>query len=107
MAHPGFGKGGGTIGGLREKSPAANEFLRFSHKKNTQVSAFLYRKRECILGPAKVNKVKMFSGPFYMVKRIGLLTFVLGVQESVLLDYISQNKVKILHQVKTCQNCLH
>ena len=34
-----------------------------------------------------------------MIKR--LLTFVSGVQESVLVDYISQNKVKI------CQNCLH
>ena len=34
-------------------------------------------------------------------------TFVLGVQESVLVDFISQNKVKILHQVKICQNCLY
>ena len=40
-----------------------------------------------------------------MIKRV--LTFVSGVQESVLLDFISQNKVKILHKVKTCQNCLH
>ena len=40
-----------------------------------------------------------------MIKRV--LTFVSGVQESVLLDFISQNKVKILHEVKTCQNCLH
>ena len=30
-----------------------------------------------------------------------VLTFVSGVQESVLVDVISQNKVKI------CQNCLH
>ena len=29
-----------------------------------------------------------------------VLTFVSGVQESVLVDFISQNKVKILHQVK-------
>ena len=36
-----------------------------------------------------------------------VLTFVSGVQESVLLDFISQNEVKILHKVKTCQNCLH
>ena len=57
------------------------------------------------LGPAKVNKVKIFSRPCYMIKR--LLTFVSGVQGSVLLDFISQNKVKILHKVKTCQNCLH
>ena len=55
------------------------------------------------LGPAKVNKVKIFSGP--MIKRVP--TFVLGVQESVLVDFISQNKVKTLHKVKTCQNCLH
>ena len=40
-----------------------------------------------------------------MMKRV--LTFVLGVQESVVLDFVRQNKVKILHKVKTCQNCLH
>ena len=55
------------------------------------------------LGSAKINKVKIFSGPCYMIKRV--LTFVSGVQESVLQDFISQNKVKILHKVKTCQNC--
>ena len=33
-----------------------------------------------------------------MIKRV--LTFVSGVQESVLVHFISQNKVK------TCQNCL-
>ena len=38
-----------------------------------------------------------------MTKRV--LTFVSKVQESVLVDFISQNKVKILHEVKTCQNC--
>ena len=57
------------------------------------------------IGPAKVNKVKIFSEPYYMLKRV--LTFVSGVQESVLLNFISQNKAKILHKVKTCQNCLH
>ena len=40
-----------------------------------------------------------------MIKRV--LTFVSSVQESVLVDFISQNKVKILHKVKTSQNCLH
>ena len=40
-----------------------------------------------------------------MIKRV--LTFVSDVRESVLVDFISQNKVKILHKVKTCQNCLH
>ena len=40
-----------------------------------------------------------------MIKRV--LTFVSGVQESVLVDFISQNKLKILHKVKTCQNCVH
>ena len=40
-----------------------------------------------------------------MIKRV--LAFVSGVQESVLVYSISQNKVKILHTVKTCQNCLH
>ena len=39
-----------------------------------------------------------------MIKRV--LTFVSGVQKSVLVDFIRQNKVKILHLVKTCQNCL-
>ena len=48
-----------------------------------------------LLGPAKV---KNFSGPCYMIKCV--LTFVSGVQESVLVDFISQNKVKILHKVK-------
>ena len=32
-----------------------------------------------------------------------VLTFVSGVQEFVLVDFISQNKVKILHKVKICQ----
>ena len=40
-----------------------------------------------------------------MIKRV--LTFVSGLQESVLVDFISQNKVKFLHKVKTSQNCLH
>ena len=35
-----------------------------------------------------------------------VLTFVSDVQESVLVDFISQNKLKILHEVKICQNCL-
>ena len=36
-----------------------------------------------------------------------VLTFVSGVQKFVLVDFLSQNKVKILYKVKTCQNCLH
>ena len=40
-----------------------------------------------------------------MIKRV--LTFVSGVQEFVLVDFISQNKVKMLHKVETSQNCLH
>ena len=40
-----------------------------------------------------------------MIKRV--LTFISGVQESGLVDFISQTKVKILHEVKTCQNYLH
>ena len=40
-----------------------------------------------------------------MIKRV--LTFVSGVQEPVSIHFISQNKVKILHKVKTSQNCLH
>ena len=37
-----------------------------------------------------------------MIKRV--LTFVSGLQESVLVHFISQNKVKIFHKVKTYQN---
>ena len=40
-----------------------------------------------------------------MIKRV--LTIVSGAQESVLINFISQIKVKILHKVKTCQNSLH
>ena len=40
-----------------------------------------------------------------MIKHV--LTFVSGVQESALVDFISQNRVKTLHKVKTCQNCLY
>ena len=40
-----------------------------------------------------------------MIKRV--LTFVSDLQESVLVGFIGQNKVKTLHKVKTCQNCLH
>ena len=36
-----------------------------------------------------------------------VLTFVSGVQKSVLVDFISQNKVKILRKVKNFQNCLY
>ena len=36
-----------------------------------------------------------------------VLTFVSGVQESVLVDFIRQNKVNILHKVKICQNCCY
>ena len=36
-----------------------------------------------------------------------VLTFVSGVQESVAVDFISQNEVKTLHKVKICQNCLY
>ena len=57
------------------------------------------------VGPAKVNKVKIFLGPYYMIKHV--LTFVLGLQESVLVDFISQNKVKFMYKVKTGQNSLH
>ena len=40
-----------------------------------------------------------------MIKHV--LTFVSGVQEFVLVDFISQHKIKILYKVKTCQNYLH
>ena len=40
-----------------------------------------------------------------MIKHV--LTFVSGLQGSVLVDFISQNRVKILYKVKTGQNSLH
>ena len=40
-----------------------------------------------------------------MIKHV--LTFVSGLQESVLVDFISQNKVKFLYKVKTGQSCHH
>ena len=40
-----------------------------------------------------------------MMKRV--LPFVAGVQESVLVDFISQKKFKILLKIKTCQTCLY
>ena len=58
-----------------------------------------------LVEPDEVNQVKKFSGPYYMIKRV--LTFLSDVQEYVLLDFINQNKVKILNEVKTCQNCVH
>ena len=57
------------------------------------------------VGPAKVNKVKNFLGPYYVIKHV--LTFVSGLQEFVLVDSISQNKVKIMYKGKTGQNSLH
>ena len=54
-----------------------------------------------LLGSAKVDKVKIFSGPYYMIKRVQ--TFVSGVQKSVLVDFISQNKVKISSCSYHCQ----
>ena len=36
-----------------------------------------------------------------------VLTFVSGLQKSVLVDFISQNKVKSMYYVKTGQNSLH
>ena len=57
------------------------------------------------LGPAKVNKVKNFLGPYYMIKHV--LPFVSGLQEFVLVDFISQNKAKILYKIKIGQNSLH
>ena len=36
-----------------------------------------------------------------------VLMFVSGIQESVLVDFISQNKVKTLHKVKIYQNCFY
>ena len=46
MAHPEFGKGdGGTTEGLGVKPLAANELLRFQHKKNTHSNTLFYQTR--------------------------------------------------------------
>ena len=36
-----------------------------------------------------------------------VLTFVSGVQESASVRFYKSHKVKILHEVKICQNCLY
>ena len=56
----------------------------------------------CLIGPATVNKVKIFSVPSYMIKCV--LTFVSGVQESVLVDFISQNKIVFIKNFLTKTN---
>ena len=52
MVYPGFGqlaKGGGDIiGGLGTKPPAANEFLRFSHKMTLFSTHFYIEKRHAV-----------------------------------------------------------
>ena len=53
----------------------------------------LSKGKKLLLEPAKVNKVKIFSGPCYIIKCV--LTLVSGVQESVLVDFISHKKVKV------------
>ena len=40
-----------------------------------------------------------------MIKRV--LAFDSSFQKSVLADFISKNKVKILRKLKTCQNCFY
>ena len=45
-------------------------------------------------GCAKVNKIKIFSGLYYIIKRKP--TLVSGALEPVKVDFIGQNKVKIL-----------
>ena len=46
-----------------------------------------------LLGPAKINKVKFFSWFCYIIKALlqnqSVLMFVSGVQESVLVDFLS------------------
>ena len=82
---------------LRTWRKIAQRFMTCSF--STETYGFVREREGISLGPAKVNKVKIFSRPCYMIKR--LLTFVSGVLESLLVDYICQNKVK------TSQNCLH
>lgn len=57
-----------------------------------------------LVGPAKVNKVKIFSGLCYIIKL--MLKLVLVAQGLVLIRFIGQNKVKIFNKVKICQNRL-
>ena len=55
-----------------------------------------------LLEPAKINKIKSFSGLCYVLKLI--LELLLGAQELFLIGFIGQNKVKIFNKVKICQN---
>ena len=57
-----------------------------------------------LLGPAKINKIKSFSGLCYIIKLI--LKLLLDAQELFLIRFIGQNKVKIFNKVKICQNRL-
>ena len=59
-------------------------------------NAVKLHKKVFYIEPIKVNKVTIFSETFYMVK--GVLTFVSGVQKSVLVYFISQNKSKVYIQ---------
>ena len=56
VAHSGFGERGGrrkaTIGGVGAMPPAANEFLRFSHKK-TLILAHSFIKKGCAVSAAQ------------------------------------------------------
>ena len=65
-----------------------------------------------IMSSAGPAKVKMFLGPYYMIKHVPtfvqhVLTFVIYIIFLNLVDFIGQNKVKILYKVKTGQNSLH
>ena len=58
MAHPRFGKGGGHDRGVGVKSPAANEFLRFSHKKH--ILAHFFVEQEHVVSRVIMDNAKIF-----------------------------------------------
>ena len=60
VAHP-FGKGGTTTGDVGLKPPTANEFLRFSHKKNTHFSTLFIEKGHAVIAAVIMDNAKIFS----------------------------------------------
>ena len=112
MAHSGFGKGGGERPGVWGRSPQQLEangvwgvtnFCGFHIKKHSLKRTFL-SKKSMRIGRAKVNKVKNFSEPHLHVETCTDVRF--RCSGVCFVDFIRQNKAKILHKVKTCQNCL-
>ena len=60
VAHSGFGKGEKLRSQVWGGSPAANEFLRFSHKK-TLILAHFFIEKGCAVSAVTMDNAKIFS----------------------------------------------